>query len=85
MTIDELIDIKLSHLLRQKSDLPEIITVKEAAEVMKCSPQTIYDLAHNAKNNGFPAFKPAKGKILVIKDSLRKWIQEGGLLAFDEE
>jgi excisionase family DNA binding protein len=50
---------------------PHLLTAKEAAEILRCSPGKVYELA---KTKGFPAMRIGKS-IRIIKPRLFEWLE----------
>lgn len=58
---------------------PELIEIKEAADICSCGEDTIRDLFNESAANGFPAVVLGKKTHRVDKRRLAAWLAAGGL------
>lgn len=64
--------IKTSNIEKGYEGLPHVITVDEAAEILKMSKSGIYELVHNPT---FPAIREGR-KIRIITARLFSWLED---------
>jgi excisionase family DNA binding protein len=67
--VKELQDLKTQ--IKQK-DYPPVLTVEEAAKILKCGKAAVYELAHNPS---FPVIRDGR-KVRIPSQALFNWINE---------
>ncbi|UMZ72538.1 helix-turn-helix domain-containing protein [Natranaerofaba carboxydovora] len=64
-------------------DLPPILTVKEAAEFLRVSTHTVYEMCRVYHGKFFPHFKIGN-QIKIPRDKFVEWIKNGGINNYKE-
>jgi hypothetical protein len=67
------------------SSVPELITMKDAAEICGCDLSVINALVHDRAENGFPAIVLGRRTIRIDKARLQRWFMNGGLNGSHQE
>jgi excisionase family DNA binding protein len=57
---------------RHWDDLPDAMTVEEAAAFLRLKPATLYE---SIRQNLIPAFRPSPRRIRLSKVALREWFE----------
>jgi hypothetical protein len=80
-----MIEAVLQEMVRQTiaeqyapPQMPEFITVQEAADLCACDRSVISSLIQNP-SSGFPAIRLSKRVIKIDKCRLIRWLESGGL------
>lgn len=77
MSIDEIIDEKLSAKLAEFGFKPEpepkLISTAKAAEIMDISQDAVVALAHQSKANGFPCIWLSSKTLRIDQNRLNQW------------
>ena len=70
-------------LTEELDQYPALMTPKEAAEVLRCTPKHITQTI--VQENPELECRPSKGKITIYRNKLREWIKSGGVKNSDNE
>ena len=87
LSLENLVEEKVSQILENKGigSYYDAITPEEAAGLIGCSKQAIFDLINDRERSRFPGAKVSPKTYVVDRVGLTKWLRNGGLVGVQPE